>query len=117
MIINVYKTNSFLFVNPIFITFVSHISRVSFDLFENLRRKFTQKNVQMTIECLETVDFELVLLDQASFREELTDVFALVALKLKNFSVFWMFDYSTIAGEFLESHKESQIFELRASTS
>ena len=50
---------------------------------------------------LESVDFDLVLLGQSYRDEPVADLGPLVPLKLKDFTVLGVLDYSPIAGEFL----------------
>lgn len=47
------------------------------------------------------MNLQLVLLSQSNLYQELAYVLALVTLKLNYFSIFWMLNYSTIAGKFL----------------
>lgn len=47
------------------------------------------------------MDFQLVVFSQSNLYEELAYVLALVALQLDHFSIFGVFNYSTIAGKFL----------------
>ena len=50
---------------------------------------------------LESVDFQLIGSHQTSLSEPATNFRTLISLKLKDFSVFRMFDHGTIACEFL----------------
>lgn len=50
---------------------------------------------------LETMNFQLFFLDNANLQKELANVLPLVTLKLDNFTVFRMFNHSTITSKFL----------------
>jgi hypothetical protein len=56
------------------------------------------------------VDFELILFDKTHFHEKLANVFALITLKLKNFAILGMFNYSSIASELLIKKTFSLVF-------
>jgi hypothetical protein len=47
------------------------------------------------------VYFQLVLLDEPGLGQELANVLALVALKLKHLAVLWVLDHGAVAGELL----------------
>lgn len=47
------------------------------------------------------MNLQLIVLGQSNLYQELAYVLALVTLELDYFSIFWMLDYSTIAGKFL----------------
>ena len=51
---------------------------------------------------LESVNFELVCLDESDLSHPVADVVALIALKLKNFSVLRMLHYRSIASKLLK---------------
>jgi hypothetical protein len=48
------------------------------------------------------VNFELVCLDESDLSHPVADVVALIALKLKNFSVLRMLHYRSIASKLLK---------------
>lgn len=50
---------------------------------------------------LESMNLQLLLLDNANLQEKLANVFPLVTLKLNDLSVFRVFDHSTITSKFL----------------
>jgi hypothetical protein len=50
---------------------------------------------------LKTVDLDLLLLDDANFDEEVTDVVTLVTLQLDDLTVLGVLHYSTIARKLL----------------
>jgi hypothetical protein len=66
---------------------------------------------------LESVDLQLLLLNQTHLREELANVFALVSLQLQNLTVLWMFDDSAVACELLQwrinENREREIKEIK----
>ena len=55
---------------------------------------------------LESVNLQLLLLDDANLQKKLANVLPLVALKLNDLSVLRVFNHSPITGEFLQ-HRES----------
>lgn len=50
---------------------------------------------------LESVNLQLLFLDDANLQKKLANVLSLVTLKLNNLSVLRMFNHSTITGKFL----------------
>lgn len=65
--------------------------------------EFTKKMFDVVVALdLEAVDFQLILLHQSHLCQELADILSLVTLKLQDFSVLWMFNYSSVASEFLQ---------------
>lgn len=51
---------------------------------------------------LEAVNFQLIRLRESHFSQPLADVFTLIALELKNFTILRMLNYSPIASKFLK---------------
>ena len=54
-----------------------------------------------TTEKLKSVNFQLVLFDQATVDQQFTNILSLVSLKLENFTVLGMINYSPVASELL----------------
>lgn len=54
------------------------------------------------------MDLELFGLRNLNFRQELTDIVALIALQLNNFTILWMFDDCTVASKFLHVQKQKE---------
>lgn len=82
----------------IFLLAVINISLLLLLLFSQ-----TTKNEALTSEGvgLETVHFELILLGDANFGQKLTDVIALIALQLNDFTILGMINHSAVTGELL----------------
>ena len=57
---------------------------------------------------LETVDLELLGLDESALGEPVADLLTLVALELKDLSVLGVLHYGAIAGKLLENTRNSQ---------
>lgn len=51
------------------------------------------------------MDFQLILLHQSRFRQELANVFALISLQLQDLTILRMFDYRSVASKFLRESK------------
>lgn len=53
------------------------------------------------------MDLQLILLDQARFRQKLANVLTLIALQLKHLTILRMFDHGSVTSEFLKIKRQT----------
>ena len=79
---------------------------------KNGRRKISWRSAGprtwFSLASLETVDLELLGLDESALGEPVADLLTLVALELKDLSVLGVLHYGAIAGKLLENTRTSQ---------
>lgn len=82
-------------------TFVEETTIVD-ELMDKLVANFALSKTCAISSGLEAVDLKLIRLDESHLGEPVANAMTLITLQLKHLSVFGMFDYSSVASEFLK---------------